>query len=105
MGYAVIRYSVKDAGLDENRALIGKVFEELDRSAPEALKYLVLELDNGEFLHLVATPDGSEDSPLPRLTAFKAFTQNHADRRTTPVTRSPARIVGSYRMLAADRRL
>jgi hypothetical protein len=101
MDYAVIRYTVKDTGLEENRALIGKVFEELGQSAPEALQYLVLELDKGEFMHVVATPEGSADSPLPRLAAFRAFSENHAERRTTPVMRSPARIVGNYRMLGA----
>ena len=30
MGYKLIRYSVKDAGLEENRALVAKVFEALD---------------------------------------------------------------------------
>lgn len=100
MEYSVIRYGVKEAGVAENRALIEKVFQELDQSAPDALRYLVLELDDGEFVHVVATAEGAEASPLPRLAAFKAFTDNHAERRSTAVSRSPARIIGNYRMLA-----
>ena len=43
------------------------------------------------------------DVNMPELTglaAFKAFSADHADRRATPVVRSPARIIGNYRMLA-----
>lgn len=98
MGYAVVRYSVKNADLEENRALIAKVFEELDRSVPPALQYLAIELDDGEFLHVVR--DDNEASTLPQLVAFKAFLENHAERRSTPVIRSPATIIGNYRMIA-----
>ncbi|BCH26276.1 hypothetical protein MesoLjLb_60610 [Mesorhizobium sp. L-8-3] len=101
MNYAVVRYGVKAAGVAENRALIAKVFQELEESATEGLQYLVLELDDGEFVHIVGTLDGDEASPLPRLAAFKAFTENHADRRSTAIIRSPARIAGNHRMLAA----
>lgn len=97
MGYAVVRYSVKNASLEENRALVAKVFEELDQMAPQALQYLALELENGEFIH--GTQDGNDASPLPQLAAFKAFTKNHAERRSTPVMRSPARLIGNYHML------
>ncbi len=103
MGYTVIRYSVKYSRLEENRALIVGVFGELDQSAPQALQYLALELEGGEFIHVVGTPDESGTSPLPGLAAFKAFTENHAERRSTPVMRSPARVVGNYRMLAATK--
>lgn len=97
MGYAVIRYGVKNEGVEENRALIEGVFEELKQSAPQGLQYLVLELDSGEFVHVVSEEG---ESPLPKLTAFKAFTAHHAERRSTPISRSPAKIVGNYRMIA-----
>jgi hypothetical protein len=95
MGYTLIRYSVKDTELEENRALVAKVFEALDEAAPRTARYLVLELDDGEFVHVV----GEESAELTALAAFKAFTQNHAERRSTPVKRSPARIIGNYHVL------
>lgn len=101
MNYAVIRYGVKEDGVAENRALVAKVFQELAASAPDGLQYLVLELDDREFLHIVGRADDNEVSPLPGLAAFKAFTANHADRRSTPISRSQASILGDYRMLAA----
>ncbi|WP_210335066.1 hypothetical protein [Mesorhizobium mediterraneum] len=97
MGYKLIRYSVKDTGLEENRALVEKVFEALDETAPQSVRYLVLELDDGEFIHVVG--EGNDTSALTELAAFEAFTQNHAERRSTPVNRSPAKIIGNYHVL------
>ena len=101
MGYTIIRYGVKDAELAENRALVTKVFEALAEAAPPAVGYLVLELDNGELIHIVG--QDKESSAITGLAAFKAFSADHADRRATPVVRSPARIIGNYRMLAGER--
>jgi hypothetical protein len=95
MGYTLIRYSVKDTELEENRTLVAKVFEALGEAAPPTARYLVLELDDGEFVHVV----GEESAELTELAAFKAFTKNHAERRSTPVKRSPARIIGNYHIL------
>jgi hypothetical protein len=102
--YTVVRYGVGDAGLEDNRALIAGVFEELGRARPDALRYLVLELEGGEFIHLVGTPDGDDASPLPRLAAFRAFTKDHADRRSSPLARSAATVLGDYHMLGAPQK-
>ncbi|MCV3209418.1 hypothetical protein OHD62_22900 [Mesorhizobium sp. YC-39] len=103
MGYKFIRYSVKDSELEANRALVAKVFEALDETAPQGVRYLVLELDDGEFIHIVGEGHvvgaGNDASGLTGLAAFEAFTQNHAARRSTPVQRSPVRIIGNYHVL------
>ncbi|WP_246694354.1 hypothetical protein [Mesorhizobium sp. M2E.F.Ca.ET.209.01.1.1] len=98
MTYNLIRYGVKEAGIAENRALVEKVFEALDEAQPQSVRYLVLELDNGEFVHLVGYDKDS--SALTELDTFKLFGADHAGRRSTPLVRSPAKIVGNYRMLA-----
>jgi hypothetical protein len=98
MTYNVIRYGVKDTSIAENRALVEKVFEALDKTQPQSVRYLVLELDSGEFIHLVGYDKDS--SALTELDAFKAFGANHGGRRSTPLVRAPAKIVGNYRMLA-----
>ncbi|RUT95932.1 hypothetical protein EOD23_31565 [Mesorhizobium sp. USDA-HM6] len=74
------------------------MFEALDETRPQSVRYLVLELDNGEFVHIVGYEKDS--SALTELAAFKAFGADHAERRSTPLARSPAKIVGNYRMLA-----
>lgn len=96
MTYNLIRYGVKDAEIAENRALVAKVFEALEQTRPQSVRYLVLELENGEFVHLVS----QDGDGLTGLAAFKAFSADHAGRRSTPLARSPAKIVGDYRMLA-----
>ncbi|ESW72947.1 hypothetical protein X772_33550 [Mesorhizobium sp. LSJC280B00] len=98
MNYALIRYGVKQADLEDNRALVEKVFEALGEAAPPTVRYLVLELDDGSFVHIVGQ-DG-DSSALTGLAAFKAFTENHAQRRSTPAMRSPVKVIGNYRMLA-----
>ena len=99
MGYNLIRYSVKDESIAQNRMLVAKVFEALDETGPQSVRYLVLELENGEFVHLVSQ-DGNDG--LTSLDAFKAFSADHAGRRSAPLARSPAKIVGNYRMLAGE---
>ncbi|WFP76831.1 hypothetical protein [Mesorhizobium sp. WSM4906] len=98
MNYNLIRYGVKDASVAENRTLVAKVFEALDETEPQSVRYLVLELENGEFVHIVGYEEDS--STLTGLDAFKAFGADHAARRSTPLVRSVAKIVGNYHMLA-----
>ncbi|MDX8500937.1 hypothetical protein RFM99_21315 [Mesorhizobium sp. VK4C] len=99
MNYNLIRYGAKDAAIAENRALVAKVFEALNETRPQSVRYLVLELDNGEFVHIVGYEKDS--SALTELDAFKAFGADHAGRRSTPLARSPAKIVGNYHMLTS----
>ncbi|RWD63785.1 MAG: hypothetical protein EOS36_11685 [Mesorhizobium sp.] len=75
------------------------MFEALDEAKPQSVRYLVLELENGEFVHLVGYDKDS--SALTELAAFKAFGADHAERRSTPLSRSPAKIIGNYHMLAS----
>ncbi|RRH97221.1 hypothetical protein EH240_21540 [Mesorhizobium tamadayense] len=74
------------------------MFEALDQTKPQSVRYLVLELEDGEFVHLVGYDKDS--SALTGLEAFKAFGADHAERRSTPLVRSSARIIGNYHMLA-----
>ncbi|AZO75889.1 MAG: hypothetical protein E5V92_21195 [Mesorhizobium sp.] len=75
------------------------MFEALDEAKPQSVRYLVLELEDGEFVHLVGYDKDS--SALTELAAFKAFGADHAERRSTPLARSPAKIIGNYHMLAS----
>lgn len=97
MGYTIVRYRVTPESVEENRQLIARVFEELKQVGPQAFGYAALELGDGEFVHIVQEADGA--SRLPQLTAFKAFTKDHASRRLAPIERSPAKILGNYNVL------
>jgi hypothetical protein len=99
MEYSVIRYRIKEDSREKNRAFVSRVFEGLCQTAPKDLRYLAFELADGEFLHLVATVEGKDASSLTQLAAFRKFSADHAQRQSEPAKRSPARIVGNYRML------
>lgn len=98
MTFTTVRYRVKDGLEDENRALIEAVVEELGSQAPEDFRYMAVQLDDGTFIHLVEN-SGSYDISM-QNSAFKAFVSGLAGRQSDPTMRMPARLVGSYRMLA-----
>jgi hypothetical protein len=101
MKYTLIRYETKPERTAENRALVEAVFEELATAKPENVHYMVLELEDGSFAHLVARPEDSGPNPLLALPAFQAFIANGSERHAAPSKSAIAKVVGNYRMLEA----
>ena len=97
MSFTAIRYRIKPELQDENRARIEDVFAELARQAPDGLRYMALQLEDGTFIHIVDRDSGSD--PFEHNAAFKAFTAGLGGRQDEPTVRQPARVVGQYRML------
>jgi hypothetical protein len=95
----LIRYRARPEAAQQNRKLIEDVFRELQATSPDGVRYIVLTLADGSFLHFVETE--GEASPLPQLEAFKAFQAGIRDRCAEPPQASEATIVGNYRMLSA----
>ena len=95
----LIRYRTAQDRAAENEALIKSVFEELQAKTPTGLRYLVLNLGDGHFVHFVeADEDGP--SPLPQLESFKTFQRGLKDRQVEPTSVSSVTIVSDYHMLA-----
>jgi hypothetical protein len=97
----VIRYRTKPERAEENARLIERVFAELRAASPQGLRYLVLRLGDGGFVHLVTAETEEGTSPLTRLPAFKAFSGGVAERCLEPPQTSEATIIGDYHMLGA----
>jgi hypothetical protein len=95
----VIRYNTKPEGAQPNAQLIENVFVELERAQPANVRYLVLRLSDGVFIHIVAY-DG-EPEGLTGLPAFVRFQAEAGPFRANEPVRCDAEIVGNYRMLAA----
>lgn len=95
----VIRYTVKPEQAQRNADLIEGVFREL-RTAPgaDAVRYLVLRLADGTFIHVVA--DEGHDDVITGLPAFRAFREGGDERRSSEPVRTAATVVGNHRMLA-----
>ena len=95
----LVQYKVKPGREAENRALVEDVFKELAEVQPDKLRYAVLELEDGTFLHYAVIPTDPEANPLRQIAAFARFQSNSSERRDVePVVRG-ARIVGNYKTL------
>jgi hypothetical protein len=98
----VIRYQTKPECADENERLIRNVFAELPEQDPGGIRYATFRLDDGvSFVH-VAVLDGDEN-PLAASKAFGEFQADIAGRLVEGPTQSDATVVGSYRVVGADR--
>ena len=98
MKRTLVRYKAKPDKVEENTALIERVFEELRMSAPTDVRYLVLRLDDGSFLHFA---ERENDAPgLQAVEAFRTFQSRHGERSLEPPVSGSPTIVCNYRMLA-----
>ncbi len=97
MKRTVVRYKAKPEKADENQRFVEAVFRELEAKQPEDVRYLVLRLADGTFLHIVERD--AEPNPFEAIPAFRAFQQGVKERAAEPPTPSEATIVGNYRML------
>jgi hypothetical protein len=99
MKRTVVRYKTKPEQAEENARLIEKVFQELRTKAPDGVRYLVLRLSDGTFVHLATVDTEDGVSPIPKLQAFAPFQSGIKERCVEPPQSSDATIVGNYRML------
>ena len=90
----LVRYKTTPEGADENQQLIEKVFAELRATSPEGIRYVVLRLADGSFVHFKEGP-GS----LQELGAFRTFQKGVKARCIEPPQVGEATVVGHYRML------
>ena len=100
MKRTVVSYTTKPARAQENQDLVEKVFEELHARQPKGLRYLVLRLGDGTFLHFVSTEEGAES--LTALDAFRTFQGAIKERCIVLPQAADASVVGNYRMLDAS---
>lgn len=93
----MVRYKVKTDRAEENVRLVEAVYEQLARERPAGLRYATFRLDDGvSFVHIASYESDSGNSPLPELSAFRAFVANVGERcEEQPVT-VELHEVGSY---------
>lgn len=95
----VVRYKTKADRAEENERLIKNVFRELETKSPDGVRYLVLKLADGSFVHFVAVETADGASPLRTLEAFQSFQSGIAGRCIELPQSADAMIVGNYRMV------
>jgi len=99
MKRTLIRYKTKPDQAQENQRLIEGVFAELEAKSPDGVRYLVLRLEDGTFVHFVAVDPKVAVISIPELEAFRLFQSSHKERCIEPPQSGVATIVGNYRML------
>jgi hypothetical protein len=102
MKRTLIRYKTKPDRAQENQRLIESVFAELEAKSPDGVRYLVLRLDDGTFVHFVAVDPKVAVTSIPELEAFRTFQSGHKERCIEPPQSGVATIVGNYRMLGSN---
>ena len=101
MKRTVVRYKTKPEKAAENERLIQNVFLELGAKSPGGLRYAVLKLADGTFIHLVEREGDS--NPLTELDAFKTFSSGIQERCVEQPQFGDAVIVGNYRLIGEGR--
>jgi hypothetical protein len=90
----LVRYKTAPESAEENQQLIENVFAELRATSPEGIRYVVLRLADGSFVHFKEGP-GS----LQELEAFRAFQKGVKARCIEAPQAGEATVIGNYRML------
>jgi hypothetical protein len=97
MTQIMVRYKVWPDQVAANVELVRAVYDELDRSTPDGLRYATFQLEDGvSFIHLHsdASPDGDR---LRHVAAFAGFQDGIAQRCQEAPVVTQLREVGSYR--------
>jgi hypothetical protein len=102
MRRVMVRYMVRPDQAEANEALVREVYDELDRTRPDGLRYATFRLDDGvSFVHVASVETEDGHNPLSAVQAFQRFTETIGERSDErPVTVS-LHEVGSYRFLDA----
>jgi hypothetical protein len=99
MKQTLVRYKIKPDHVQKNAHLIKQVFQELKDKSPDGARYVVLQLDDGTFVHFATVESTDGAHPITSLQAFRAF-QNGIKERCMELPQSgDATIVGNYRMV------
>ena len=97
MKQVMVRYKVKPDQTAKNEELVRAVYDELQRTEVEGLRYATFKLDDDvSFVHIaVETGDGQRS--LADVEAFKEFTKDIGERCDVPPVATGLREVGSFR--------
>jgi predicted SnoaL-like aldol condensation-catalyzing enzyme len=99
MNRTLVRYKIKPEHVQDNARLIKRVFEELKVKSPDNARYVVLQLDDGSFVHFAAVESVDGNHPITSLEAFRVFQSGIKERCIESPQSGDATIVGNYRMV------
>jgi hypothetical protein len=101
MRRVMVRYTVRPDQVEANDALVREVYDELDRTSPDGLRYATFRLDDGvSFVHVASVETQDGHNPLSAVQAFARFTETIGERTDERPVTAVLHEVGSYRFLA-----
>ena len=77
MKRTLVRYKIKPEQVQENARLIKLVFEELKTKSPDNARYMVLQLDDGNFVHFATVESMDGNHPITSLGGFSGLPKRH----------------------------
>jgi hypothetical protein len=96
----MVRYTVRPDQAEANEALVREVYDELDRTRPDGLRYATFRLDDGvSFVHVASVETEDGHNPLSGVQAFQRFTETIGERSDERPVTVALHEVGSYRFL------
>jgi hypothetical protein len=96
----MVRYTVRPEQAEANAALVREVYDELDRTRPDGLRYATFRLDDGvSFVHVASVETEDGHNPLSGVGAFQRFTETIGERSVERPVTVVLNEVGSYRFL------
>src|SRR4051794_1962774 len=102
MRRVMVRYTVRPDQVEANEALVREVYDELDRTRPDGLRYATFRLDDGvSFVHVASVETQDGHNPLSAVPAFARFTETIGERTDERPVTVVLHEVGSYRFLDA----
>jgi hypothetical protein len=99
MKRTLVRYKIKPEQVQENARLIKLVFQELKAKSPDGARYVVLQLDDGTFVHFATVESTDGAHPITSLEAFRGFQSGIKERCMDLPQSGDATILGNYRMV------
>jgi hypothetical protein len=100
MKRVMVQYKVKADRAAENEAYVRKVFEELEQTTPDGIRYATFKQADGvSFVHIASIETEDGDNPLGESPAFKAFQAEIKDRCEEPPVAVDLQEIGSYRFM------
>jgi hypothetical protein len=102
MKTVMVRYKTKPDRAHENEQYIEKVFQELQKSRPEGVRYASFKLSDGvSFVHIAAIDTADGNNPLTQSAAFKSFQAGIKDRCEEQPVATDLMEIGSYRFFGS----
>src|SRR4029079_18957159 len=88
MRRVMVRYTVRPDQAEANERLVREVYDELDRTRPDGLRYATFQLDAVvTFVRVASVETQDGHNPLSEVQAFQRFTETIGERSDErPVT-------------------